>query len=145
MQRSFWRLFRVRSLWILTTLSNPVLTFSRLIAYGVFQMDSKLWGWQILFLIEGAFTAAFALLVAVLLPWSVSSASFLTEREKEVGRLRILKDGSEKTETKLQMKAFFKPLKDWRFYVFGAIGKSSISLYVDLIHIFRHLITPLVT
>ncbi|RDW78369.1 hypothetical protein BP5796_06221 [Coleophoma crateriformis] len=96
--------------------------FSGLIAYGVFQMNSKLRGWQILFLIEGAFTVAFAILVGLVLPWSLSSATFLTEREKEVGRLRMLKDGSEQTETKFQMKTFFKPLSDWKFYVFGAIA-----------------------
>lgn len=91
-------------------------------------MESKLWGWQILFLIEGAFTFAFAVLVAMILPWSLSSATFLTEREKEVGRLRVLKDGSEKTETKFQPRTFFKPLSDWKFYVFGAIGTFHIRL-----------------
>ncbi|KAK8870117.1 hypothetical protein IAR55_000687 [Kwoniella newhampshirensis] len=96
--------------------------FSGLIAYGVFQMDSKLQGWQILFLIEGAFTVAFAALVAFVLPWSPAKARFLNEREKEVARLRILNDGSTKTDTKFDKKAFFKPLSDWKFYVFGSIA-----------------------
>ena len=85
-------------------------------------MHSKLYGWQILFLIEGAFTIAFAVLTAIMLPWKKSTARFLTEREKQVARLRILKDGSDKTETKFEMATFFKPLKDWKFYVFASIG-----------------------
>ncbi|EAL19013.1 hypothetical protein CNBI0260 [Cryptococcus deneoformans B-3501A] len=96
--------------------------FSGLIAYGVFQMDSKLWGWQILFLIEGAFTVAFAILTAFMLPWSLDEARFLDGREKEVGRLRVLKDGSSKTGTKFNAREFFKPLKDPRFYAFASIA-----------------------
>lgn len=99
-------------------------------------MNSKLWGWQILFLIEGAFTAAFAVLVALFLPWSISSATFLTEREKEIGHLRVLKDGSEKTDTKFRMKTFFKPLSDWKFYMFGAIGKPAILNLVLVVMLF---------
>nr|XP_031858636.1 uncharacterized protein CI109_006016 [Kwoniella shandongensis]KAA5525708.1 hypothetical protein CI109_006016 [Kwoniella shandongensis] len=96
--------------------------FSGLIAYGVFQMESKLWGWQILFLIEGAFTVAFAVLVGVVLPWTPATARFLNQREKEVARLRLLQDGSTKTDTKFSSKSFFKPLSDWKFYVYGGIA-----------------------
>lgn len=85
-------------------------------------MDSKLWGRQILFLIEGAFTVAFAILAGLMLPWSPSTASFLTDREKEVARLRILKDGSTTVDAKFNRKVFFKPLKDWKFYIFASIG-----------------------
>ncbi|TYJ53842.1 hypothetical protein B9479_005529 [Cryptococcus floricola] len=98
--------------------------FSGLIAYGVFQMESSLHGWQILFLIEGAFTVGFGMVVAVMLPWSVDSARFLTARQREVGRLRILKDGSAETGTKFNMSAFFKPVKDFKFWVFAGIGLS---------------------
>ena len=86
-------------------------------------MNSKLFGWQILFLIEGAFTVAFAALTALMLPWSPSKARFLNDREKEVARLRILKDGSTQTDTKYSSKVFFKPLTDWKFYVFAMIGE----------------------
>ncbi|GFZ47433.1 Uncharacterized transporter [Saitozyma sp. JCM 24511] len=96
--------------------------FSGLIAYGVFQMESKLWGWQILFLIEGAFTFAFAILTGIMLPWSTEKASFLTDREKEVARMRILKDGSTAVNTEFDMHKFFSPLRDWKFYVFAGIA-----------------------
>ncbi|WWC89619.1 uncharacterized protein L201_004544 [Kwoniella dendrophila CBS 6074] len=97
--------------------------FSGLIAYGVFQMNSKLHGWQILFLIEGSFTIAFAILAGIMLPVSVSKARFLTERQKEVARLRTLKDSSSDTAGKpFDRKTFFSPLKDWRLYVFALIA-----------------------
>lgn len=85
-------------------------------------MNSLLKGWQILFLIEGAFTVGFAVLAALMLPWSPEKARFLTEREKDVARLRILRDGSSATDTAFNPKTFFKPLRDWRFYVFASIA-----------------------
>ncbi|EIW65836.1 high-affinity nicotinic acid transporter [Tremella mesenterica] len=96
--------------------------FSGLIAYGVFQMDSKLWGWQILFLIEGAFTVAFAVLVALSLPWHPETAKFLSAREREVAKLRLLRDGSVETHTTFNAKKFFKPLRDWKYYVYACIA-----------------------
>lgn len=85
-------------------------------------MDSPLKGWQILFLIEGAFTVAFAALTGYMLPWSTESASFLSEREKYIARLRILNDGSTATNTSFDMKRFFAPLEDWRYYAFASIA-----------------------
>ncbi|KAK4687543.1 hypothetical protein P7C73_g2583, partial [Tremellales sp. Uapishka_1] len=96
--------------------------FSGLIAYGVFQMDSKLWGWQILFLIEGAFTVAFAIVTAIFLPTRPASWGALTDRQKEIARLRLLKDGSSSTDAPFKARTFFKPLWDWKFYVYGAIA-----------------------
>ncbi|WVQ84746.1 hypothetical protein IAT38_006903 [Cryptococcus sp. DSM 104549] len=97
--------------------------FSGLLAYGIFQIEtSKMHGWMILFILEGGATMAFAVMVFFLLPWSPSTAKFLTEREKEVARLRLLQDGSSKTDTKFSAKAFFKPLSDWKFYVFASIA-----------------------
>lgn len=93
-----------------------------MIAYGVFQMKSALKGWQILFLIEGAFTVAFAILTAIMLPWSTDSARFLSDREKHVARLRILNDGSNATNTTFEMRRFLAPLRDWRYYAFASIA-----------------------
>ncbi|KAJ4424269.1 hypothetical protein N0V82_001135 [Gnomoniopsis sp. IMI 355080] len=96
--------------------------FSGLIAYGVFQMESTLKGWQILMLVEGAFTLGFAILTAIMLPWSTETANFLSAREKQVARLRILQDGSTETSTVFDAKRFFKPLTDWKYYVFASIA-----------------------
>lgn len=85
-------------------------------------MDSPLKGWQILFLIEGAFTVAFAALTAYVLPWSTESARFLSAREKHIARLRILRDGSTATDTSFDMAKFLAPLRDGRYYVFASIA-----------------------
>ena len=90
----------------------------------MFQADSRLYGWQILLLIEGLATVGFAILVSWAMPWHPSTASFLNDRQKEIARLRLLKDGSSSTKTKFDRKAFFKPLKDPKFYAYGAIGQS---------------------
>ena len=87
-------------------------------------MNTPLYGLQALFLIEGAFTIAFAIAAGVFLPWTPASARFLNDREKEVARLRILRDGSTAIGTKVHLATFFKPLRDWKYYAFGSIGKS---------------------
>jgi hypothetical protein len=106
------RLLRVRPSLRICDLDTK---YPSLIAYGVFQMDSALKAWEILFLIEGAFTVGFAVLFAIMLPWSPTSARFLTIREMEAARLRVLKDGSTQVDTKFAAKRFFKPLSDWKF------------------------------
>jgi predicted MFS family arabinose efflux permease len=85
-------------------------------------MKSKLWGWQILFLIEGSFTVGFAIVTAIFLPRSPAHCRFLSEREKQVAVLRLLKDGSAAVGTKFELRRFFKPLGDWKFYVFSTIA-----------------------
>lgn len=73
-------------------------------------------------LIEGAFTLVFAALTAFRLPWSTETAIFLSSREKQIARLRILRDGSTQTDTAFDSRKFFKPLSDWRYYVFASIA-----------------------
>lgn len=77
---------------------------------------------QPLTLAPGAFTFAFAILTGIMLPWSTEKASFLTDREKEVARMRILKDGSTAVNTEFDMNKFFSPLRDRKFYVFAGIA-----------------------
>ena len=99
-----------------------MLTRLSLLGYAVFRIQSHLQGWQILFLIEGGTTVVLSIIVRLSLPWSPARARFLTERQKEIARLRILKDGSSEAGTSYNMKIFFAPLRDWRFYLFEAIG-----------------------
>jgi hypothetical protein len=73
-------------------------------------------------MIEGLATCGFAILMFFCLPSTPATSSFLNEREKAVARLRLLKDGSTAIDTKFDSKKFFKPLSDWKFYVFGGIA-----------------------
>ena len=72
--------------------------------------------------LQGALTCAFAILMYFCLPWTPSVARFLSPREKEVARYRLLADGSTATDTKFAMKTFFAPLWDWKFWVFAPIA-----------------------
>ncbi|KAK0457192.1 major facilitator superfamily domain-containing protein [Desarmillaria tabescens] len=96
--------------------------FSGLIAYGVFQPDIRLQGWQLLFLVEGAATVFFSILAIFILPVNIDSAPFFSSEEKHVAWTRILRDWSAVMNEKLTSQAFFAPLKDWKLYVWALIA-----------------------
>ncbi|KAH8203550.1 hypothetical protein TruAng_002298 [Truncatella angustata] len=92
------------------------LAFSGLISFGVFQIkNTALQGWQWLFIIEGALTVIISLIGFWWLPASSSSAWFLTESEREVARLRSLRDASRKVDTEFDLRECFQTWSDWKF------------------------------
>ncbi|KAA1471527.1 MFS general substrate transporter [Dentipellis sp. KUC8613] len=104
--------------------------FSGLIAFGVFHIRStKYHTWQYLFWIEGGSTVAFAILALLWLPKSPSTWWFLSAREKELARQRILADASVAVDEKLNIRDAFRPFKDWQYWVWAVI---SLSLGVPL-------------
>ncbi|KAK3071789.1 hypothetical protein LTR53_008027 [Teratosphaeriaceae sp. CCFEE 6253] len=54
------------------------------LAYGITQIKGSIAPWQILFIIEGLPTCVFAIFAFYLLPDGITSAKFLTERDKQV-------------------------------------------------------------
>ncbi|KAK0460431.1 major facilitator superfamily domain-containing protein [Desarmillaria tabescens] len=110
--------------------------FSGLIAYGVFQPDIRLYGWQLLFLVEGAGTVFFSILAIFILPANIDSTPFFSSEEKHVARIRILRDSSAVINPKFTSQAFFAPLKDWKLYVWALIaigyGVSAVSTGIFL-------------
>ncbi|KAK0463317.1 major facilitator superfamily domain-containing protein [Armillaria novae-zelandiae] len=96
--------------------------FSGLIAYGVFQPNIHLHGWQLLFLVEGAATIFFSVLAIFILPANIDSTPFFSPEEKHIARTRILRDSSAVINEKLTSRAFFAPLKDWKLYVWALIA-----------------------
>ncbi|KIY47040.1 MFS general substrate transporter [Fistulina hepatica ATCC 64428] len=127
---------RVAAFYSASAFSGAV---SGLIAYGVFQADSALYGWQLLFLIEGGVTVLIALLSVFILPRNIETANFLNDEEKRIATLRVLKDSSHQISQKLTVAAFFKPLADWKVYVLAVIGicygtaASSVSIFLPQI------------
>ncbi|SCU93811.1 LADA_0G05028g1_1 [Lachancea dasiensis] len=95
---TFYRRHELASrLSIFYAAANVANAFSGLLAFGVFQIKhSKLKGWQILFLIEGAATVLFAIVAFMYLPRSPASSKFLSQREKDCARWRIETDSSAK-------------------------------------------------
>ncbi|KAG7730965.1 hypothetical protein KL933_000760 [Ogataea haglerorum] len=91
---------------------NIANAFSGLLSYGVFQIkSSRLHGWQILFLIEGALTVAFSVVAFLYLPRSVQQVKFLTEEERECAVWRISTDSSSMVGDKLSIKDSLKVFK----------------------------------
>ncbi|TFY79654.1 hypothetical protein EWM64_g4357 [Hericium alpestre] len=104
--------------------------FSGLIAFGVFHIHhSKYHAWQFLFWIEGGCTVFFAIFAFLWLPRSPGTWWFLTAREKELARARILADSSVAVDEKLDIRDAFKSFKDWQYWIWAII---SLSLGVPL-------------
>ncbi|KAJ3461594.1 hypothetical protein MRS44_010147 [Fusarium solani] len=97
--------------------------FSGLIAFGLFQIDGSLHGWQYLYLVEGALTITIGLIALVFLPHPPhKESSFLTDREREICRLRSLRDASQAVGSKFQIRDFFAPLRDWKLWAWAFIA-----------------------
>lgn len=83
-----------RRLAIFYAASNIANAFSGLLAFGVFQINSKMYNWRYLFLIEGACTFLFSIFALWYLPRSAGEATFLNEEEKALAFHRIQVDSS---------------------------------------------------
>ncbi|KAJ7244767.1 major facilitator superfamily domain-containing protein [Mycena haematopus] len=104
--------------------------FSGLIAYGVFHINNpKYYSWQYLFWIEGTGTIVFATFAWFWLPRRPATWSFLTPRQKEIARSRILADSSVVIDEKISLSDAFAPFKSVLYWVWILI---SLSLGVPL-------------
>jgi MFS family permease len=65
---------------------------SGVLAYGVGKANSSLAPWRLLFVVMGAITCAWGILLVFLLPDSPSQARFLTPEERTVAIHRVLKN-----------------------------------------------------
>lgn len=101
-----------RRLSIFYAAANIANAFSGLLSFGIFQIkNSKLKGWQILFLVEGSLTVIFAVVAFLYLPRSPEKSHFLSENEKECARWRIEIDSSAKSDEKVSFKDAIKVFK----------------------------------
>ncbi|KAJ7706216.1 MFS general substrate transporter [Mycena rosella] len=104
--------------------------FSGLIAYGVFHIQhSKYYSWQFLFWIEGAGTIFFAAFAFFWLPRTPGTWRFLTDRQKEIARSRILSDSSVVIDEAVDIQDAFRPFKSGLYWIWILI---SLSLGVPL-------------
>ncbi|KAJ7786275.1 major facilitator superfamily domain-containing protein [Mycena metata] len=104
--------------------------FSGLIAYGVFHIKhSKYFDWQFLFWIEGGGTIIFATFAWFWLPRTPGTWKFLSDRQKDIARSRILADSSVVIDEKVDIKDAFRPFKSVLYWVWILI---SLSLGVPL-------------
>ncbi|KAJ7038236.1 major facilitator superfamily domain-containing protein [Mycena alexandri] len=98
--------------------------FSGLIAYGVFHIQhSKYHDWQFLFWIEGAGTVIFATIAWFWLPRTPGTWQFLSARQKDIARSRILADSSVEIDEKVNIKDAFRPFKSVLYWVWMLISE----------------------
>ncbi|GFZ46966.1 Uncharacterized transporter [Saitozyma sp. JCM 24511] len=98
--------------------------FSGLLAFGIFQIkDTRLKGWQYLFLIEGTGTVLFAAFAFFWLPRSPAQCWFFTDEEKEMSRVRMLRDGTNQIGEQIDWRDAFRPfIQDWRYIVWALLA-----------------------
>ncbi|KAL4863231.1 hypothetical protein BDV12DRAFT_189844 [Aspergillus spectabilis] len=94
--------------------------FTGLISYRVFGLESKLAGWQILFLIEGAINFVFGVVGTFIIPRTPMTCWWLTPEERAIARLRLMRDSTKEVDAKFElrpgMNALLEP-KMWPFMV----------------------------
>lgn len=100
-----------RRLAVFYAAANIANAFSGLLAFGVFQIDGTLHGWQYLFLIEGAATVFFSVIAFIYLPRSVSDAKFFNEEEKALAFHRIQTDSSAVVGEEISLREAVKVFK----------------------------------
>jgi hypothetical protein len=74
-------------------------------------------------LIEGTGTLIFAAFAFFWLPRDAASCWFFTEEEKEMSRVRMLNDGSNKINEVIDVRDAFRPfIQDWRYLVWAGLS-----------------------
>ncbi|KAH8882622.1 MFS general substrate transporter [Thozetella sp. PMI_491] len=128
-----------RRLAIFYAASNIANAFSGLLAFGVFQIHSKLYSWRYLFIIEGSASVLFSFFAFFYLPQSAATARFLNEKEKELAFHRIQVDSSSVVGEAFDLKDSLKIFKYPVTYAFIAIEiclgvpLQSVSLFLPQI------------
>ncbi|KAI0396454.1 major facilitator superfamily transporter [Xylariaceae sp. FL0594] len=136
-----------RRLAIFYAASNIANAFSGLLAFGVFQIKSRLvdhpWRW--LFIFEGALTVAFSIFVFFYLPKSAAEARFLTEEEKALAFHRIQFDSSSVVNEEFNLgdalKVFKRPSTYGFLLIEIALGVPIQSVGLFLPQIVQRIVT----
>jgi MFS family permease len=122
------------------TLTDALGAFTGLIAFGTFQINGPIQGWQYLFLIEGSLTFTMGIVALFILPKSSATAYFLTDDEKRLAYYRIAMNSSVEPDAKFSFRhaiQVFKTDRLWPFYALIGIGIGvplySVSNFLPLI------------
>ncbi|KAF5983807.1 tartrate transporter [Fusarium coicis] len=105
-----------RRLAVFYAASNIANAFSGLLSFGVFQIDSKIFVWRYLFIIEGSASVLFSIFAFWYLPRSAAQAKFLGEEEKALAFHRMQVDSSSVVQEKFNFKdsiKIFTLFSDW--------------------------------
>ncbi|TKA59819.1 hypothetical protein B0A49_12720 [Cryomyces minteri] len=115
--------------------------FGGLIAYGCFHIGGSLWGWQYLFIIEGAGTILVSLVTPFWLPKGPGSAWFLDETERAFANRRMELDSAANVDStyKLSRRDIWEAIKDWKlwcvlpFNILASIAPQGFTIFFPLV------------
>lgn len=103
-------------------------TFAGALAYGITSGNPALAKWRVLFLVEGLPTVCMAVVAWFFLPDSPAKARFLTEEEKEVARMRSVKQaGATERVGGIDWKEILDGLKDYKAWILGVRRKLKLE------------------
>jgi MFS family permease len=128
-----------RRLAIFYAASNIANAFSGLLAYGVFHIQSSIFVWRYLFIIEGSCSVLFSIFALWYLPRSAAEAKFLRDDEKTLAFHRIQVDSSsvvaEKFNLRDSLKIFTYPVTYCFLMIEICLGVplQSVSLFLPQI------------
>lgn len=115
--------------------------FGGLIAYGCFQIEGSMHGWQYLFIIEGSITIAIALVTPFWLAKSPGESWFLSQEEKEFAERRMVLDSSanEDSRFKLSKRDVTEAIMDWKlwailpFNVLASVAPQGFTIFLPIV------------
>jgi MFS family permease len=115
--------------------------FGGLIAYGCFQIDGSMHGWQYLFIIEGTATIGIALATPFWLAKSPGQSWFLNEQEKLFAERRMVVDSAANLDSRFKMskRDFFEAVKDWKlwailpFNVIASTAPQGFTIFLPIV------------
>lgn len=100
---------------------------SGITSFGIGHIEGSLASWRIIFLIWGAITTAWGVLLAFLLPGSPLKTKFLTEHERALAINRVKTNNTGIENKTFKMKQFVEALLDlktWLLFLFAVASNS---------------------
>jgi MFS family permease len=115
--------------------------FGGLIAYGCFQIDGSMHGWQYLFVVEGSATIAIALATPFWLAKSPSEAWFLNESERAFAERRMVIDSAANLDSRFKMskRDIWEAIMDWKlwavlpFNVLASTAPQGFTIFLPIV------------
>jgi ACS family allantoate permease-like MFS transporter len=100
---------------------------SGIASFGIGHIDSYLDSWRLIFLIWGAITTGWGVVLVFLLPGSPLDAKFLTEHERALAVNRVKANNTGIENRRFKMKQFVEAmldLKTWLLFLFAVTSNS---------------------
>lgn len=102
--------------------NSAAVLFGGVVAYAIGEADASLAPWRLLFLVFGAITVFWSVVMLILLPDSIASARFLSQRQKEFAIAHVETNNTGVNSHKFEFYQFFEALRDpftWLIFLYA--------------------------